>query len=129
MLSENISLTSPKITPSTAQTSFLDTTAIKSTDSFLSVIDISSLWIDLSNPVFNDYDYMQNKRFPGAIKTVLNIYTETIISKIDANSISFNNRNFLYDQVLNILHTQLKSSTHIKEQKILQYIVNRIYVG
>lgn len=85
-------------------------------------MELSSLGINLSHPVFLGYDFTKNKRFPRAITLVLNGFVQTITNKIDSKNLSADNRDSLYKQIFSVLKTEMKIQTDIKEQKIIRYI-------
>lgn len=90
-------------------------------------IDVTTLGINLSNPVLMSYDFTQEKRFPKTVNTVLNSFAENIVNKIEANT-SRTARENLYSKTLTALETKAKASSSIKEQKIFQYVKNRVYI-
>ncbi len=74
------------------------------------------------------YDFTQDKRFPKTVTTVLDRFTQAIVSKIETKKPSASNKNTLYKQALSILDNKLKTSTDIKERKVVQYVRNHVYI-
>lgn len=74
------------------------------------------------------YDFSQEKRFPKAITSVLDGFTQAITQKIEAKKPSASNKDALYKQVLATLDSKLKTSSDLKERKILQYVRNHVYI-
>lgn len=92
-------------------------------------VGISSLGIDFSHPILNDFDYTQSKRFPRSITIVLKGFTQAIVDKIHSTGLSVYNQDALYTQLFSVLDTQIYKTTDIKEKKILQYIRNYTYMN
>jgi len=59
---------------------------------------------------------------------VLDSFVEKILIKIDKDSISSKGREATYVKILSLIDDTLKTGPDIKEQKILRYIKNHIYL-
>lgn len=86
-----------------------------------------NLSLDFKNPVLLAYDFTQDKRFPKTVTTVLDSMSDGISSRILSKNISSAAKKSLYNELIATLDTALKTKTDIREQKILQYIRNRLY--
>lgn len=86
-----------------------------------------TLAIDLDNPILSSYDYAQDKRFPRTITALLNAFASDIATKIDSNP-SASVRKQLYGDTLSSLEKRIQAAGTAKEQKILRYMYNRVYI-
>lgn len=102
--------------------------ATKASIASVPAIEVSSLGIDISNPAFANYDFTIDKRFPRTVTSPLDGSIQSIAAKIDSKNPSANNRELLYTGIISALDTRIRTTTDIKEQKILQYIRNHLYI-
>lgn len=89
-----------------------------------SAVDFSSLGIDFSHAALASYDFAQDKRFPKTVTNVLDGFVQTIASRAESAS----NRAVLYKQAFAALDDRMRTTTDIKERKIVQYVRNHVYI-